>query len=108
MLVMLVVSMAVIGIVVAVIVGLCAFGVIPRNGFAGIRIPAVTADDKSWRRGHRAAVVPTVIGAAVSVALAAVALAIPAAADWIGPVVLIAVAAGLAWGAGAAHRAAAG
>jgi hypothetical protein len=49
-----------------VLVTLCAVGVIPPNGAAGIRIPALLASDYAWRTGHRAAIVPTAIGTAAA------------------------------------------
>lgn len=72
-------------IVVAVVAALlpamfwaCAAGRIRRNPYLGIRLPALFASDAAWTTGHRAALVPTVIGSAVAVILGVVALAVPA------------------------------
>jgi hypothetical protein len=40
-------------------VQLAAAGRLARNGILGIRTASVRRDDASWRRGHRAAVIPT-------------------------------------------------
>ena len=62
--------------VVAVIVVLAtvlpAQGVIGRNAFVGIRTRSLMRDDRAWTRGHRAAVLPTAVAAAVTIVVGAV------------------------------------
>ncbi len=64
-------------IFVVVLVILCARGVIPPNGAVGIRIPALLASEHGWRTGHRAAILPTAIGAVAAVAVTLLALLQP-------------------------------
>lgn len=54
-------------VAVALLTLLAAVGVLPRNRVAGIRVRATTASDAAWRRGHRAALVPTLPSCAVVV-----------------------------------------
>jgi hypothetical protein len=44
------------GLVVVVLGRMAAKGRLPRNLFAGIRIPATMRSDEAWRAGHQAAV----------------------------------------------------
>lgn len=49
-------------VVIAVVVLGCANGRIGPNPVAGIRIPTIMANEQTWRVGHRAARVPTLLG----------------------------------------------
>lgn len=73
-----VIVVGLVAVLVAGMVRLCASGRIPRNQFAGIRLPALFASDAAWRAGHRAALVPTVAGSAVAIVIAAPTALIPA------------------------------
>jgi ABC-type branched-subunit amino acid transport system permease subunit len=61
-----------------VVMALCANGRIRLNHAVGIRIPPVTDSEDSWRRGHRAAVVPSTVFAVVSAAVLVLVLVVPA------------------------------
>ncbi|MGA0568381.1 SdpI family protein [Rathayibacter sp. KR2-224] len=54
-------------------VALCAAGVIPRNPWVGLRIPALFASDDAWSAGHRGAILPVICSAVVNVVLAVLA-----------------------------------
>jgi uncharacterized membrane protein len=43
------------GVIVVVLGRMAATGRLPRNIFAGIRIPSTLRSDEAWRAGHRAA-----------------------------------------------------
>lgn len=74
-------------VLVLVIAILCANGVLPRNRGVGLRIPALMASDESWRAGHRAAILPSAVGALASVIATIVVLVQPSLQS-IGPLVL--------------------
>jgi amino acid permease len=54
---------------------LSARGVIHRNAFVGHRTRAILRNDDTWRRGHRAALVPTCVAAFVTSAMGVVFIA---------------------------------
>ncbi|WP_308492526.1 hypothetical protein [Microbacterium terrisoli] len=62
---------------VAVLMWLCAIGVIRRNPIVAIRIPSLFASDQAWQAGHHAALPVTIIGAMGAVATSIGALAVP-------------------------------
>lgn len=81
-----VIVLAGVAVLVFVIAILCANGALPRNGGVGFRIPALMASDENWRKGHRAAIVPTAVGAVASV-IAALVVVVQPSLQSIGPVV---------------------
>jgi hypothetical protein len=60
-------------LLLAVVTQLAGSGKIRRNGFIGIRIPPTMASDAAWTAGHKAAVLPSWIGFALTVIAAGVA-----------------------------------
>jgi hypothetical protein len=66
------------GVVVIVVARMAAAGRLPRNLFAGIRIPSTMRSDAAWRAGHRAAA-PALTVAGLGPVLAAVAAAVTTA-----------------------------
>ena len=103
-----VIILASVAVLVLVMTILCANGVLPRNRVAGIRISATMASDEGWRLGHRAAILPTGVGALLSV-VSAVALLVQPSLPSFGPLVLtITVLGPLIWGAIRANHAARG
>lgn len=95
-----------VAVISAIVTVLPAHGVVSRNPFLGIRTRAMLRDETSWRRGHRAAIVPTSIAAAIAIALGAVFVATGRTNDT-GSVLLCAVpiVVGAIWGAVVAARA---
>lgn len=93
-------------VISAIVTVLPACGVVSRNPFLGIRTHAMLRDETAWRRGHRAAIVPTSIAAAITITLGVVFVAIGRMNDT-GPVLLYAVpiVVGAVWGAVVAARA---
>lgn len=83
-----------------------ASGVIGRNALVGIRIRALMHDDDAWKRGHRAAIAPASIAAAIAITLGAVFVATGRTNDT-GSVLLCAlpIVVGAIWGAVVAARA---
>lgn len=83
-----------------------ARGVIGSNAFIGIRTRALMHDDEAWQRGHRAAIVPTSIAAAITITLGAVFVTTGRTNDT-GSVLLCAapIVVGAIWGAVVAARA---
>jgi len=71
------VIVAVLTVAVAIAMSLCARGVIGRNPLVGIRIPSFFESDEAWKRGHRAAVVPTVIAAVLALGVTIAGFALP-------------------------------
>jgi uncharacterized membrane protein len=65
-------------VVVIVVARMAAAGRLPRNLFAGIRIPSTMRSDAAWRAGHRAAA-PALTVAGLGPVLAAVAAAVTTA-----------------------------
>ena len=57
-----------------IVIQACANGRIRVNPIAGIRIRNVMASEAAWRAGHKAAVVPSWIGAGLAVVLSLVSL----------------------------------
>jgi hypothetical protein len=55
--------------------------VIRRNPLVGIRIPSFFESDEAWMRGHRAAILPTVIAAVLVVIVTIVGYALPSFGD---------------------------
>lgn len=70
-------TVAVIAIVLTVAALLCALGIIGRNPVVGIRISSFFESENAWKAGHRVAVVPMALAAAVCVALTIVAAEVP-------------------------------
>ncbi|MDJ0376263.1 SdpI family protein [Cryobacterium sp. PH31-L1] len=62
-------------LLVSLITVLASRGVIPNNGLVGIRTPAITYSDNSWRQGHAAAT-PVIIATTVIVVFGAILLLI--------------------------------
>lgn len=58
----------------AIVIQACAAGKIGVNPVLGIRLRHLMVNEGAWRAGHRAALVPSWIGAAVVVVFAAVSL----------------------------------
>ncbi len=48
-------ALALAAVALGVVARLAAADRLPRNGFAGIRIPSTMRSDSAWRAGHRAA-----------------------------------------------------
>jgi hypothetical protein len=92
------IALAVTGVVLAVLVSLCAAGVIGPNPLVGIRLPALFASRDSWQEGHRAAALPVWLGAVAASVLGASAVLLPALVDWGIPLTGVPVLAGLVWG----------
>ncbi len=92
------IALAVTGVVLAVLVSLCAAVVIGPNPLVGIRLPVLLASRDSWREGHRSAALPAWLGAVTASALGGVAVLIPALADWGIVFTAIPVLAGIVWG----------
>ncbi len=69
--------LAIAALAVAAVTLLAATGRLHRNTLAGIRIPSLYASEHAWMEGHRAAVLPTVVGAVLCVVLAVIVLASP-------------------------------
>jgi len=63
------------GLVVVVLGLMAATGRLPRNLFAGIRIPSTMRSDEAWRAGHQAAVSALTVGGLGPVLTALVAAA---------------------------------
>jgi uncharacterized membrane protein len=89
--------MNVVVIVLAIVSGLsiqlAANGRLPRNGILGIRTMSVRRDDSTWRRGHRAAVVPTWMTVVITAAIESLSLIMDSAdlsvvLSWVGLAVL--------------------
>lgn len=88
-----VIVLSVVSVLGAVLIILCGVGVIPRNPWAGLRIPPLFASDAAWTAGHRAAIVPMVCGAVVNIVLAVLALTVfSGTTDSSGGVMLVIVA----------------
>ena len=87
-----VVVVGVVSVVVAVLVVLCGTGVIPRNPYAGLRLPSLFASDAAWMAGHRAAIIPQSCTAVIAVVLTVWALMAQPADDelWV-PLTVVAV-----------------
>lgn len=64
-----------VAVLTVVFVVLPARGVIGRNAFVGVRTRATMHSAAAWRRGHRAAVLPTSVAAGGAVALGTAAAA---------------------------------
>ncbi|UAJ79158.1 SdpI family protein [Leifsonia sp. ZF2019] len=64
-------------IVLILVVGLCAGGTIGANRGIGIRLPATRLSESAWRAGHRAALLPAIVGGGVVIVIAGVGLAYP-------------------------------
>ena len=100
-----VIILASVAVLVLIMTILCANGVLPRNRVVGLRVPALMANDESWRVGHRAAILPAAVGALLSVA-SAVALLVQPSLPSIGPLLLtITVLGPLFWAAIRANHA---
>jgi hypothetical protein len=54
-----------------------ANGSLPRNNLAGVRTRITMSSDAAWQEGHRAALRPTVNGAAITVMWCLVSIAVP-------------------------------
>jgi hypothetical protein len=88
-----VIVLSVVSVLVAVLISLCGVGVIPRNPWAGLRIPSLFASDAAWVAGHRAAIVPMVCAAVVNIVLAVLAATMfSSAAESSGEITLVIVA----------------
>jgi uncharacterized membrane protein len=57
------------GVGLLVVGRLGALGRLPRNHFAGIRLPATMASDEAWRTAHRAAAAPLLAGGVAALVL---------------------------------------
>ena len=71
------VSLTLIGLAIALAltVGLCAGGTIRANRGIGIRLPATRMSETAWRAGHRAALLPAIVGSGVVIVVAGLGLA---------------------------------
>lgn len=98
----------VVAVVTVAVTVLPAQGRMGRNSIAGVRTRSTMRDDASWRRGHQAAVLPTSIGAGVTIAWSVGALVLGRGSDnvaiLIGAGVLVAAAIGSVWAAERALR----
>lgn len=87
------ITMIVLAGVIVAVVALCGSGTITMNRGIGIRIPATRSSEAAWRAGHRAAYVPVIVGATVTVIVAGLGIALPqftATATWISVILLVA------------------
>jgi uncharacterized membrane protein HdeD (DUF308 family) len=69
---------AILAILTAVGIILCARGVIPPNHVFGMRIATFLSSEDAWRIGHRAAIMPTAATAVASVVVVVVVGFVPA------------------------------
>ena len=53
-------------------------GAIPKNHFAGIRLPALMQSESAWRAGHRAGTLPAAIALVVALATSVIGISVPA------------------------------
>jgi len=76
-----VVVVGIVSVAAAILMVLCGVGVVPRNPYAGLRLPSLFASDAAWTAGHRAAIIPQACTAVVDVVLTVWALVMPTADD---------------------------
>ena len=95
-----------VAVLIAVLVGLCSTGRIPRNSLAGLRLPSLFASDRAWMVGHHAAVPPTAAAAVIVAVIGGITLVIPTFEPAAIPIMLLVFLAGLIVASVLANRAA--